>query len=120
MDSKGRTERLMRRSQHVPRQRAILERDGDYVILTDLDTAGYLHGVYDLGISHGIKEGPSQHRIYVYDPEHIAEEKAIEFINDRCSKFADGIRRIKKILHNFGGKPKKKRERTNGRNGERR
>lgn len=89
---------------HVSRQRAVLERDGANIILTDLDTASYLHAVHNLAVVDAEKIGPSAHRIVIYDPEHLADELVIQFINSESAVVLDGVRRIKKILHRFGGR----------------
>jgi hypothetical protein len=93
-----------RRETQVSRLRAVLERDGDYVIVTDLDAAVFLHAIKGLSIANAEKVGRSMHVITIYDPEHLAEGLVIEFINSEACRFANGMRSVKKILHRFGGK----------------
>lgn len=94
---------------HVQRQRAILVREGNRVLLTDLDTAAYLHGVHLLGVHSVEKVAPSCHEIWLYDPEGRADQLAVDFINSECVLFADGMKRMKKIIHSFGGKNRRRK-----------
>jgi hypothetical protein len=89
----------------------VLERTGNNVVLTDWDTAVYLHGVHNISIVDVEKVGPSAHVITFYDPERRADALAIEFLNSESSRFADGARRMKKVVHSFGGNGKRRRRR---------
>lgn len=82
---------------------AVLERDGPNITLTDRDTAVYLHAIHRINIASAARMGRRGFKIVMYDPEHRAEELVIEFINSESSLFADGLRRVNKILHSFGG-----------------
>lgn len=82
---------------------AVLERDGPNIVLTDRDTAVYLHAVHRINIASATRMGRRGHRIVMYDPDRRAEELVIQFINSESSLFADGLRRVNKILHSFGG-----------------
>lgn len=95
---------------HVSRQRAVLERSGNTVVLADWDTAAYLHGVCSLAIVDVEKAGPSTHIITLYDPDHRADDLAVAFLNSESSLFADASRRMKKIVHSFGGRGKQRRK----------
>ena len=85
----------------------ILVRDGDHVRLTDIDTAGYLFakGLY---VEYAHKATRYKFEISLYDPEHKAEELAIEFVNSCCAKTCSGIRRLKSVVHKFHGSPGRK------------
>ena len=96
---------------HVSRVRAILERTGNNVVLTDWDTAAYLHGVHGLSIVDAERVGPSTHVITLYDPDALADEYVIEFLSSESSLFADASRRMKKIVHSFGGSGKRRKKR---------
>lgn len=81
----------------VDRGSAILRREGNEVTLTDLDTAGY---IYFAGAAYirGKQIGPTEYEIVFYDPERAVEALVVEFTNDKCSRYADAIRRLKKVI----------------------
>lgn len=85
----------------------ILIRDGDYVRLTDIDTAGYLFAK-GLNVEYAHKATRYKFEISLYDPEHKAEAWAIEFVNSCCAKTCSGIRRLKSVVHKFHGSPDRK------------
>jgi hypothetical protein len=96
---------------HVSRLR-VLERNGNFVEVTDLDTAAFLHQ-RGVAVSTAVRVGKSMHVITMYDPLKAgmetgrAEELAIEFINSEAALFADAVRRLKKVIHRFGGKKRR-------------
>lgn len=95
-------------------QHAVLDRDGDYVELTDLDTAGYLFAK-DLKLEVAWKVTRFKYKIRFFDPEHQAEKLAIEFVNSCCADTCDAICRLKKVIHRFSGRDDRKRKNGNGR-----
>ena len=86
---------------------AVLERDGVYVELTDLDTAGYLFSK-KLVVEVAWKVTRFKYKIRFYDPEHRAEQLALEFVNSCCADTCDGICRLKKVIHRFSGRDDKR------------
>lgn len=94
-------------------QHAVLERDGDYVELTDLDTAGYLFGK-KMHVEIAYKVTRYKYKIRFYDPERRAEGLAMDFVNSCCADTCDGICRLKKVIHRFSGRDDRKRKTGNG------
>ena len=92
---------------------AVLVREGDYVELTDLDTAGYLFAK-KVHVEDAWKVSRFKYKIRFYDPTKRAERLAIDFVNSDCADYADAICRLKKIIHKFYGRDE---ERKNSRNG---
>jgi hypothetical protein len=90
-------------------QKAVLSRDGDYVELTDLDTAGYLF-TKKLYVSDAWKVSRFKYLIRFYDPDKLAEGLAMEFVNSICADYADAICRLKKVIHRFYGRDDKHKD----------
>jgi len=67
------------------------------VTVTDLDTAGFL-SMRGIAFQRGLQTGPSAFEITFYDPDGRAEELAASFINTCCCRFADAVRRLKKVI----------------------
>ena len=93
------------RSQRSPQ--GVLKRDGEYVKLTDLDTAGYLFakGVH---IEYARRVSRYKFEISLYDPQGRAEKLAIEYVNSCCADTCDAIRRLKAVIHQFHGRDDRK------------
>lgn len=94
--------------------KGVLKRDGDYVKLTDLDTAGYLFakGVH---IEYARRVSRYKFEISLYDPQKRAEELAIEYVNSCCADTCDAIRRLKAVIHQFNGRDDRKNGQVPGR-----
>jgi hypothetical protein len=88
--------------------RAVLERDGDHISLSHLDTAAYLHAK-NLPISDAWRVGNYRYKFVFYDPDHLAEGFAIEFINSFCADYADSVKRLKSVVHQFAGQSERGR-----------
>jgi hypothetical protein len=99
-------------------QRAVLIRDGDYIQLTDLDTAGYLFG-RELVLQDAWKVSRYKYKFVFYDPQHQAENMAMEFINSSDARTCDAIGRLKKVIHRFYGRDDDGHPRKNGHQGDR-
>ena len=76
---------------------AILRRSGSEITLSDLDTAGYVY-LKMVPYVRGIQVGPAEYEIVFYDPEQKVEQLIVEFTNAECSRYADAIRRLKKVI----------------------
>ena len=102
-------------SQPAPKRvpRGILYRDGPYVKLTDLDTAGYLH-LKNLPLQGATRVDRYKSEFVFYDPSGLAEELAIAFINSECADYADSVHRIKKVIHRFHGRKADGEKRKDG------
>lgn len=81
----------------LDRGSVILKREGPEVTLTDLDTAGYVY-LSEVPYVRGRQVGPTEFEIVFYDPEQRVERLVVEFTNDKCSRYADAIRRLKKVI----------------------
>lgn len=95
----------------------MLHRDGDYVQLTDMDTAGYFFG-RDLIVQEAWKVSRYKYKFVFYDPDHVAEQMAMDFVNSSDARTCDGIARLKKVIHRFSGRDDDGRPR--GKNGSKR
>jgi hypothetical protein len=86
----------------------ILRRDGDYVFLTDLDTAGFFMLEDTPGgavpLASATKVTRTKFEFVFLDPEKRCEQLALDFVNDRCHRYADAIARLKKVIHRFHGR----------------
>lgn len=98
-------------------QRTVLVRDGDYVQLTDMDTAGFMFG-RNLVLQDAWKVSRYKYKFVFYDPEGIAETLAMDFVNSSDARTCDGIGRLKKVIHRFYGRDDDGRPR--GKNGSKR
>lgn len=97
----------------------MLCRDGDYVQLTDMDTAGYLFG-RDLVLQDAWKVSRYKYKFVFYDPHRVAEDMVMEFVNSSDARTCDGIGRLKKVIHRFygrddDGRPRRKNGSKRGR-----
>lgn len=75
----------------------ILWRNGVEVALSDLDTSAY---VYLRGVAYarGKQLGPTDYELVFHDPNGLVESLVVEFTNDVCARYADAIRRLKKVI----------------------
>ena len=87
----------------------IMERDGDFVSVTDLDTAAYLF-CKGLALARAVQIGrpgrpgrAPRFQIRFYDPEMRALDLGIEFVNSPCARYADHVRRLKQSLERMQG-----------------
>jgi hypothetical protein len=90
-------------------RRAVLRRDGHYVSLTHLDTAAYLFAK-DLPIEDAWRAGSYQYNFVFYDPDHRAEDLAIEFVNSFCADYADAVKRLKSVIYQFSSQSERSRK----------
>ena len=95
-------------------QRATLNRDGDHVELSDLDTAAFFLA-NKVAILEAYKVTKYKFRFRFYDPRHLCEGLAMAFINSCCHDFADAVCRIKKALHKFTGRGETQKNGQGGR-----
>jgi len=111
--------KLQSQSKPTPQRtsRDVLIRDGDYVQLTDLDTAGYLYQ-NKMHLQSAVRVSRYKFEFTFYDPACTAEQLAMDFVNSCCADFADAICRLKKVIHRFHGRdPTEKNRGSNGRPG---
>ena len=97
-----------------------LRREGSNIFLTNLDATAYLH-YKGLAIVKALKVSRFKYEFVLYDPDHLGEDLAIEFVNSDCQGFADAVRRLKNVIHKFYGrddKPQHNRGRDRQGNGE--
>lgn len=84
-----------------------LRREGTYVTLSDMDTATYLFA-RGLWVQAATKLTRYRFRFTFYDPDHLAEQAVIDFVNACCDvapiDFADAQRRLKSVIHKFDGR----------------
>jgi hypothetical protein len=75
----------------------ILWRNGPSVAMGELDTAAY---VYLRGVAYaqGKQIGPTEYEIVFHDPNQLVEQLVVEFTNSECARYADAIRRLKKVI----------------------
>jgi hypothetical protein len=81
----------------------VLRRDGNYVMLSHMDAAGYL--MYrNVANVRAEKISRFKYRFIFYDPDHRAEKLAMEFVNSESQGHADAIKRLKNSLNQFCGR----------------
>lgn len=83
----------------------LVVRDGEEVIISDLDTAAFLL-LKGLRVIYGERDPNSRYKVFFVfrDPDGRAESLVMDFVHSVFSDYADCIRRMKKIVHRFGGR----------------
>jgi len=82
----------------------LLRRDGDVVILHNMDVAIYLFAKR-VPIHRAQQLNRKTHEFEFYDPEERAEPLVLEFVNKQSNlqpaEYADAQRRLKSMMHQF-------------------
>ena len=84
----------------------VLERDGAFILVTDLDTAAFLY-LKGLALSRAIQYGrprpgrPPKFKICFYDPHRTGHDLAMRFVNGEevsAVAYANSMKRLKQAL----------------------